>query len=43
MMFHYGTVGSGHQGCIRVNGGAIGRTMSIDWDIMFVDFASGLD
>ena len=43
MMFHYGAGGNGHQGCVRVNDGANGRTMSMDWDIMFVDFVSGLD
>ena len=43
MMFHYEAGGSGHQGCVRVNGGAIGRTLSMDWDIVFVNFVSGLD
>ena len=43
MMFHYGAGGNGHQGCVRVNGGAVGRAMSMKWDVMFVDFVSGLD
>ena len=43
MMFHYGTGGSGHWGCVRVNGHAVGRAMSMDHNIMFVEFFSGLD
>ena len=43
MMFHHRAGGSGNQGCVRVNGGAIGVTMSMDWDILFVDFVPGLD
>ena len=43
MMFHYMAGGSGHQGCVRVNGGAFGGTMSMDWDIVLVDFVSHLD
>ena len=43
MVFYYGPAGSCHKGCVRVNGGAIGRAMPMDWDIMFVDFVSGLD
>ena len=43
MIFLYRAGESGHQACVRVNGGAIGGSMSMDWDIAFVDFVPGLD
>ena len=43
MMFQYRAGGSGHQGCVRFNGSAIGETMSMDWGILLVDFVPGYD